>query len=74
MSLENKNIIYHRNLLILPKSFVILKEATMEQFFETELCVKCKGKGWCGKPCRIYSKIKGFIPKKTKHFSGSSPP
>jgi hypothetical protein len=46
----------------------------MEQFFETELCIKCKGKGWCGKPCRIYSKIKNFISKKNKHFSGNSPP
>src|SRR3989338_3174632 len=46
----------------------------MEQFFETDLCVKCKGKGWCGKPCRIYSKIKDFMPKKNKHFSGDSPP
>jgi len=46
----------------------------MEQFFETELCVKCKGKGWCGKPCKIYSKIKDFIPKRNKHFSGDSPP
>jgi len=46
----------------------------MEQFFETNLCVKCRGRGWCGKPCKIYSKIKNFIPKTKKHFSGSSPP
>ncbi|MFA7707510.1 MAG: hypothetical protein WCX73_01025 [Candidatus Pacearchaeota archaeon] len=46
----------------------------MEPFFETELCVKCKGKGWCGRPCKIYSKIKDFTPKKSKHFSGDSPP
>jgi DNA repair protein NreA len=46
----------------------------MEQFFETSLCVKCKGKGWCNKPCKIYSKIKDFTPKKSKHFSGNSPP
>jgi hypothetical protein len=46
----------------------------MEQFFETRLCVRCKGKGWCGKPCKIYSKINNFIPKKSKHFSGDSPP
>lgn len=46
----------------------------MEQFFETSLCVKCRGRGWCKKPCKIYSKIKNFIPKKTKHFSGNSPP
>ena len=46
----------------------------MEQFFETDLCVKCKGKGWCGKPCKIYSKIKNFTQKKSKHLSGNSPP
>jgi len=46
----------------------------MDQFFNTELCVKCKGRGWCGKPCKIYSKIKNFIPKTKKHFSGNSPP
>ena len=46
----------------------------MEQFFETNLCVKCRGRGWCGKPCKIYSKIKNFTPKTKKHFSGSSPP
>jgi len=46
----------------------------MNNFFETTQCVKCKGRGWCGKPCKIYSKIKNFIPKTKKHFSGSSPP
>lgn len=46
----------------------------MDQFFETGLCVKCRGKGWCGKPCKIYSKIKEFTPKVKTHFSGSSPP
>lgn len=46
----------------------------MGQFFETRLCIRCKGKGLCGKPCKIYSKIKNFIPKKSKHFSGDSPP
>lgn len=46
----------------------------MSTFFETELCTKCKGKGWCGKPCKIYFKIKDFIPKTKKHFSGNSPP
>ncbi len=46
----------------------------MERFFETELCVKCRGRGWCGKPCKIYSKIKKFAPKIKTHFSGNSPP
>jgi len=44
------------------------------QFFDSELCARCKGKGLCGKPCRILSKIKGYFPKKKTHFSGSSPP
>jgi len=42
--------------------------------FETKLCVKCKGKGWCGEPCKVYSKIKNFTPKTKTHFSGNSPP
>lgn len=46
----------------------------MKSLFETSLCIKCKGKGFCGKPCKVYSKIKEFIPKNKKHFSGSSPP
>jgi len=46
----------------------------MNQFFQTQVCVKCKGRGWCGGPCKIYSKIKDFTPKTKKHFSGSSPP
>tara|TARA_Y100000310_G_C20701337_1_gene830228 strand:- start:5331 stop:6557 length:1227 start_codon:yes stop_codon:yes gene_type:complete len=46
----------------------------MQQFFETTQCLKCKGRGWCGQPCRIYSKIKNFTPKTKKHFSGNSPP
>jgi hypothetical protein len=44
------------------------------QFFQTELCPKCRGRGFCKKPCRIYSKIKDFIPKTKTHFSGNSPP
>jgi len=39
-----------------------------------ELCSKCKGRDWCGKPCPILQKIKDFLPKKEMHFSGSSPP
>jgi len=37
-----------------------------------ELCIKCQGKGLCGKPCRIISKFLSF--KFKTHFSGSSPP
>jgi DNA repair protein NreA len=44
------------------------------KLFEDELCFRCKGRGFCGKPCRIYSKIKDFTPKTKKHFSGSRPP
>jgi len=44
------------------------------QIFDSELCARCKGKGWCGKPCVILSKIKQFFPKTKTHFSGSSPP
>lgn len=40
----------------------------------SELCVKCKGRGWCGKFCPILSSIKEFQPKIKKEFSGSSPP
>jgi DNA repair protein NreA len=44
------------------------------QLFDTELCARCRGRGFCKKPCRIYSKIKDFIPKTRIHFSGASPP
>jgi len=37
-----------------------------------ELCVKCQGKGLCGKPCPILKKFSSF--KFKSHFSGSSPP
>ena len=46
----------------------------MNKFFETELCVKCRGRGFCGKPCKIYFKIKEFMPKPKTHISGLSPP
>ena len=44
------------------------------QIFDSELCARCKGRGWCGKQCQILSKIKQFFPKTKTHFSGSSPP
>jgi len=44
------------------------------QFFDSEMCARCKGKGLCGKPCRILNKIEGYSPKVKIHFSGSSPP
>ncbi len=44
------------------------------EIFDSELCARCKGRGWCGKPCKILAKIKQFFPKTKTHFSGSSPP
>ena len=44
------------------------------QIFDSELCARCKGRGYCGKACRILAKIKDFFPKPKLHFSGSSPP
>lgn len=38
------------------------------------LCIKCKGKGLCGKPCRILSAFKQNAPKPKLHFSGKSAP
>ena len=46
----------------------------MESLFNSELCTKCKGRGYCGKTCPIFQKIKQFLPKTKTHFSGSSPP
>jgi len=40
----------------------------------SEICARCKGRGWCGKPCPIFAKLKEFLPKTKTHFSGSSPP
>jgi len=41
---------------------------------EVNLCVKCKGRGYCGKPCKILAGLREFLPKAKTHFSGSSPP
>ena len=40
----------------------------------SELCVRCKGRGYCGKPCRIIEKMREYLPRTKTHFSGSSPP
>lgn len=40
----------------------------------SELCGKCKGRGYCGKPCPILARISRSFPKPKLHFSGSSPP
>jgi len=39
-----------------------------------ELCARCKGRGYCGKPCPILDKFSKFLPQIKTHFSGSSPP
>ncbi|MDD5191722.1 MAG: hypothetical protein PHH54_03540 [Candidatus Nanoarchaeia archaeon] len=44
------------------------------QIFYSEVCVRCRGRGWCGKPCKIHAQLKEFTPKIKTHFSGSSPP
>ncbi|MDO8517008.1 MAG: hypothetical protein Q7S33_02685 [Nanoarchaeota archaeon] len=38
------------------------------------LCIQCKGKGLCGKPCKILARFIDKAPKVKLHFSGSSPP
>lgn len=38
------------------------------------LCIKCKGRGLCGRPCKILSEFKNNSPKVSTHFSGPSPP
>ena len=38
------------------------------------LCIRCKGKGLCGGPCKILSKFIDSAPRVKKHFSGSTPP
>jgi DNA repair protein NreA len=43
------------------------------QLIDSELCARCRGRGFCKKPCRIYSKL-NFGLKKRRHFSGASPP
>jgi DNA repair protein NreA len=38
------------------------------------LCIRCKGKGLCGKPCKILSRFMDSAPKVKLHFSGKSAP
>jgi hypothetical protein len=38
------------------------------------LCIACKGKGLCGKPCKILSRFRESAPKPTLHFKGLSAP
>lgn len=43
------------------------------QEINSNLCMRCKGKGLCGKPCPILAKFP-LLGKIKTHFSGSSPP
>jgi len=45
----------------------------MEKMFDSDICARCKGRGYCGKPCPILAKFP-FLGKPKTHFSGSSPP
>ncbi len=38
------------------------------------MCIQCRGRGWCGKPCEILNRFRENSPKPRLHFSGSSPP
>lgn len=40
----------------------------------SNLCLRCKGRGFCGGPCKILIQLKQHQPKVEKEFSGSSPP
>lgn len=39
-----------------------------------DLCIRCKGRGWCGRACKILRELRQFQPKVGTRFSGSSPP
>lgn len=40
----------------------------------SDLCIRCKGKGLCGKRCVILDKFIDSAPKPTTHFHGKSAP
>jgi hypothetical protein len=40
----------------------------------SSLCIRCKGKGLCGQPCKILNKFIDSLPQVKTHFSGSTPP
>jgi len=39
-----------------------------------ELCIQCKGRGFCGEPCKILASLKQYQPKISLEFSGTTPP
>jgi len=61
---ESSILSYHLNYFKQGIYFIIM----------SNLCVKCRGKGFCGKPCRILEGLKTKMPKIKTHFSGSTPP
>ncbi len=40
----------------------------------TSLCIRCKGRGFCGKPCPFLSKLSPFKRNFSDSFAGTSPP
>lgn len=45
-----------------------------EEKLPIELCIRCKGKGLCGRPCPILARFREAMPKIKQEFSGASPP
>lgn len=39
-----------------------------------DLCIRCKGKDLCGKPCKILARFQDSAPRPKLHFSGKSAP
>ena len=50
----------------------------MESMFDSELCTRCKGRGYCGKSCPILAKLRIEVREidssLKQEFQGSSPP
>jgi len=48
------------------------------QLFDSELCARCKGRGYCGQKCRILAKLRtetrNLEDSLKQEFQGSSPP
>lgn len=40
----------------------------------SDLCIRCKGRGFCGRSCKILQQLRNFQPKVETSFSGSTPP
>jgi len=48
------------------------------QIFSSDTCVRCRGRGWCGQPCKILAKLRietrNLKDSLKQEFQGSSPP